>query len=98
LTEEEVEINGRWNFDRLRDEEIRMRRRLAHGHVRCLPTARSVARGACGASSERNEADPQVGRKLVERTLKRIAALWPEPSGVHEARLLPWTASKDEDG
>lgn len=51
---------------------------LANGYYRYLPTERSVARGAYGAIPESNEADPEGGRQLVERTLELIASLWAE--------------------
>ncbi|MDY0169128.1 MAG: hypothetical protein RBS80_21475 [Thermoguttaceae bacterium] len=51
---------------------------LANGYFRYLPTERSVAGGAYGAIPESNEADPEAGRKLVERTLELIESLWAE--------------------
>jgi hypothetical protein len=51
---------------------------LANGYFRYLPTERAVAGGAYGAIPESNEADPQAGRKLVERTLEMIESLWEE--------------------
>lgn len=54
---------------------------LANGYYRYLPTERSVARGAYGAIPESNEADPEGGRILVERTLKMIGSLWTEKEG-----------------
>ncbi len=51
---------------------------LANGYYRYLPTKRSVAGGAYGAIPESNEADPEGGRQLVERTLKLIESLWAE--------------------
>jgi len=50
----------------------------ANGYDRYLPTERSVARGAYGAIPESNEADPEGGRQLVERTLELTASLWAE--------------------
>ncbi len=49
---------------------------LANGYFRYLPTERSVAGGAYGAIPESNEADPEAGSKLVERTLELIESLW----------------------
>jgi hypothetical protein len=54
---------------------------LANGYFRYLPTERSVAGGAYGAIPESNEADPEGGRKLVERTLEMIASLWAKQEG-----------------
>jgi len=51
---------------------------LANGYFRYLPTERSVAGGAYGAIPESNEADPDGGRQLVERTLELIESLWEE--------------------
>ncbi len=51
---------------------------LANGYFRYLPTERSVAGGAYGAIPESNEADPEGGRRLVERTLELIESLWAE--------------------
>ncbi len=51
---------------------------LASGYYRYLPTERSVTRGAYGAIPESNEADPEGGCQLVERTLELIASLWAE--------------------
>ena len=48
---------------------------LANGYYRYLPTQRSVARGAYGAIPESNEADPDAGHELVERTLELIDSL-----------------------
>ena len=49
--------------------------RLANGYYRYLPTERSAARGAHRTNRDSNEADPEAGRKRVERALELIASL-----------------------
>ncbi len=49
---------------------------LANGCYGYLPTKRSVAGGAYGATAESNEVGPEGGQELVERTLQLIDALW----------------------
>ena len=51
---------------------------LANGYYRYLPTKRAVVGGAYGSIPESNEADPEGGRQLVERTLELIDSLWRE--------------------